>query len=337
MGTLDLYSTVRELAGWLELNGWGVVRVVGPDRVRFLQGQASNDLMLLQPGRGLYTAFCTPTGHLLSDAYLLDEGEALLLLLPAATFETLLSRLQALIILDEVELISLREVVGVLSLQGAQSAMVLEELGMEAVPAEELAHQTVIWQGMSIRVVRCDRSGSGGYDLYLAYEQMEEFKTALVTAGAPPIPPALYEVLRYEAGIPLYGVDMDEKVIASEMGAAFEAQYISYTKGCYTGQEVLMRIRTRGHTNRTWVPLQVEVASWQRGLPSRGDRIEALDRPDAGWITGAVFSPSLGAVLAWGFVRNAYILPGTRLQIVHGQELLPAVVLAKPPYSRFEH
>ncbi len=306
------YELVQDYAGWLDLSDWGLVQVVGSDRQRFLQAQTTNDLRTLQAGKGLYTAFCTPTGHLLADAYVLEVEDSYLLLLPPATFGTMLERLSNLIILDDVELIPLQEGVGVLSLQGGRADEVLEELGIEPPPEGELSHRTQYWQKIEIPLVRCTRTRWGGYDLLLPFEAHEEMKTALVATGALPIAPALYEVLRYEAGIPLYGVDMDERILAAEMGTAFESKYISYTKGCYTGQEVLMRIKARGHTNRTWVPLRIEGAQ----LPVRGTPIAAPDRPDAGWITGAVRSPMLnGAILAYGFLRNAYTAPGTRLQV----------------------
>ena len=306
------YVHVQDYAGWLDLSDWGLVRVIGSDRQRFLQAQTTNDLRPLQEGMGVYTAFCTPTGHLLADAYVLEAEESYLLLLPPYAFGTMLERLSQLIILDDVELIPLQEGLGVLSLQGGRASEVLEELGLEPPVEGELRHHRQLWQKVEVRIVRCARTRWGGYDLLLPFEAHEEMKTALIATEVLPIAPELYEVLRYEAGIPLYGVDMDERTLAAEMGPLFEARYISYTKGCYTGQEVLMRIKARGHTNRTWVPLRVAGDA----VPLRGTLVAALDRADAGWITGAVRSPMLnGAVLAWGFIRNAYTAPGTRLQV----------------------
>jgi tRNA-modifying protein YgfZ len=339
------YADVRDYAGWLDLSDWGLVRVIGSDRQRFLQAQTTNDLRPLQEGMGLYTAFCTPTGHLLTDAYLLEAEGSYLLLLPPATFGAMLERLSQLIILDEVELIPLQEGLGVLSVQGSCADEVLEEIGLEPPPAGELRHHARIWQKTEVRLVRCPRTLWGGYDLILPFEAHEEMKTALVATGVLPIPPELHEVMRYEAGIPLYGVDMDERTLAPEMGAAFITKHISYTKGCYTGQEVLMRIRARGHTNRTWVPLHGGSDPQVCPDPSpslcpalRGARVMTPD-PDTpkevGWITGAVRSPQRnGNILAWGFVRNAYIAPGTHLQIqmeptaeAPSTRFLPAVVL----------
>jgi len=339
------YANVRDYAGWLDLSDWGLVQVVGSDRQRFLQAQTTNDLRNLQEGMGVYTAFCTPTGHLLAEAHLLEAEQSYLLLLPPAAFGTMLERLSQLIILDEVELIPLQEGLGVLSVQGSCADEVLEEIGLEPPPAGELRHHARIWQRTMVRLVRCQRTPWGGYDIILPFEAHEELKTALVATSVLPIPPELHEVLRYEAGIPLYGVDMNDRTLAPEMGAAFVAKYISYSKGCYTGQEVLMRIRARGHTNRTWVPLHVGADPQVCPDPSpslcpslRGARVMTSD-PDTpkevGWITGAVRSPQRsGNILAWGFVRNAYIAPGTHLRIqlesasaTQPARSLPAVVL----------
>ncbi len=321
------YAQVADYAGWLDLTEWGVVRVYGADRQRFLQTQTTNDLRPLTPGTGVHTAFCTPTGHLLSDAVVLERGEDYLLILPPETFGAITQRLSEAIILDDVMLMPLQEGLGLLSLQGTRAEEVLEELGLEAPPAGELRHAVRLWQSAEITCIRHDRTGFGGIDLLVPYPVMEEFKTALIATECLPIPETLWEVLRYEAGIPRYGIDMDERTLAPEMDKPFEQSHISYTKGCYTGQEVLMRIHARGHTNRTWVPMRIEGES----RPPRGTHLSAEERPDAGWITGAVISPALGgAVLAWGFVRNAYIAPDTRL-IVEYDARPQAVVLPNAP------
>ncbi|MCS7066905.1 MAG: hypothetical protein NZL85_11630, partial [Fimbriimonadales bacterium] len=109
------YAHVRDYAGWLDLSDWGLVQVTGSDRQRFLQAQTTNDMRLLQEGHGVCTAFCTPTGHLLADAYVLEAEGSYLLLLPPAAFGTILERLTNLIILDDVDLIPLQEGLGVLS------------------------------------------------------------------------------------------------------------------------------------------------------------------------------------------------------------------------------
>lgn len=321
------YAQVAEYAGWLNLTDWGLMRLFGTDRLRFLQGQTTNDLRPLREGQGVYTAFCTPTGQLLSDGYVLEAEEGFLLVLPAETWGEISAQLSDAIILDDVVLMPLQEGQGLLSVQGSATDELLEEVGLDAPPPEPLAHHTRLWQKAEIRLVRNDRTGFGGVDLLVPYAVMEELQTALVASACLPIDDALATVLRYEAGIPQAGVDWSERTLAAEMGTAFVQRHISYNKGCYVGQEVLMRIHARGHTNRTWVPMRVA----GEALPPRGTALHAPDRQDVGWITGAVRSPALGdAILAWGFVRNEYTKPDTQLQVAtepHGE----AVVLAGAP------
>jgi folate-binding protein YgfZ len=306
------YTQVAEYAGWLDLTDCGVMRLFGADRLRFLQGQTTNDLRDLREGQGVYTAFCTPTGQLLSNGYVLEAEDGFLLVLPAETWGEISARLSEAIILDDVVLMPLQEGMGLLSVQGGAADEVLEEVGLDAPPHEPLSHHTRLWQKAEIRLVRNDRTGFGGVDLLVPYAVMEELQTALVATACLPIDDALATVLRYEAGIPQAGVDWGERTLAAEMGEPFIRRHISYTKGCYVGQEVLMRIHARGHTNRSWVPLQVQGEI----LPPRGTPLAAPDRADVGWITGAVHSPALGgAILAWGFVRNEYTAPDTRLQV----------------------
>ncbi len=322
-----IYEQVAEYAGWLDLTDSGLIRVIGADRLRFLQGQTTNDLRPLTEGAGVYTAFCTPTGQLLSDGYVLEAEDGYLLVLPAETWGDLSARLSEAIILDDVTLMPLQEGMGLLSIQGDAVNEVLEEIGLTPPPDVSLAHHAQIWQKAELRLIRNDRTGFGGVDVLVPYEVMEEFQTALVATACLPIDNALAEVLRYEAGAPKVGVDTSERTLAAELGELFVRSHISYTKGCYVGQEVLMRIHARGHTNRTWVPLRVEGGI----LPPHGATLHAPDRPDVGWITGAVRSPALGgAILAWGFLRNEYIQPETVLQVAT-EPPAQAVVLPGAP------
>jgi len=321
------YEQVAEYAGWLNLTGYGIARILGADRLRFLQGQTTNDLRPLVPGTGVHTAFCSPTGHLLSDALILESEESFLLILPPDTYGTITARLSEAIILDDVTIEPLQEGLGLISLQGTASDEMLDELGLEAPPNESLHHHTRLWQKAEVILIRHDRTGFGGVDLLVPYAVMEEFQTALIATACLPIEEPLATVLRYEAGIPAYGVDMNERTLASEMGKPFEASHISYTKGCYVGQEVLMRIHARGHTNRTWVPMRVE----GNQLPQRGSPIHTPDRPDAGVITGAVRSPTLDdAILTWGFLRNNYLDGATPLEVLT-EPPQPAVLLPSAP------
>ena len=321
------YEQVAECAGWLNLTDAGLIRLIGADRLRFLQGQTTNDLRDLREGQGVYTAFCTPTGQLLSDGYVLEAEDGFLLVLPAETWGEITARLSDAVILDDVTLMPLQEGMGLLSIQGGAADEVLEEVGLDAPPREPLAHHVRLWQKAELRLVRNDRTGFGGVDLLVPYAVMEELQTALVATACLPMDDALATVLRYEAGIPQAGVDWSERTLAAEMGKPFIQRHISYRKGCYVGQEVLMRIHARGHTNRTWVPMQ----ALGEALPPRGTAVHAPDRADVGWITGAVHSPALGgAILAWGFVRNEYTPPDTRLQLAT-EPPAAAIVLPRAP------
>jgi folate-binding Fe-S cluster repair protein YgfZ len=241
------YAQVAEYAGWLNLTDWGLIRIFGADRLRFLQGQTTNDLRNLREGQGVYTAFCTPTGQLLSDGYVLEAEDGFLLVLPAETWGEIAARLSEAIILDDVVLMPLQEGLGLLSVQGSATDEVLEEIGLDAPPRAPLAHHTRLWQKAEVRLVRNDRTGFGGVDLLVPYAVMEELQTALVATACLPIDDALATVLRYEAGIPQAGVDWSERTLAAEMGEPFVQSHISYSKGAMWARGADAHSRARAH------------------------------------------------------------------------------------------
>jgi folate-binding protein YgfZ len=182
-------------------------------------------------------------------------------------------------------------------------------------------------------VIEADHTGEGGYDIYRPTEHLEEFRRRLMAEmGAVPVGEEAAEILRIEAGIPKFGVDMDEKTIPLEAG--LEATYISHTKGCYVGQEIIARITARGHTNRTLAGLVLDGTE----LPRKGEVVKAAtgdgEEKETGWITSACLSPSLGSVIALGYVRHENSEPGARVRVVHGEALLSATVTELPFMKR---
>jgi aminomethyltransferase len=152
-------------------------------------------------------------------------------------------------------------------------------------------------------IVAADHTGEGGFDVYLRATEAAGLRDKLTASGIPIIGESAAEMLRIEAGIPRYGVDMDESNIPLECN--LEATHISHTKGCYIGQEIIARIHSRGHTNRGLTGFLVEGSE----LPKHGDRIYVTadaERREAGWLTSAVNSATVGRPISLGYLRHEF-------------------------------
>jgi folate-binding protein YgfZ len=182
------------------------------------------------------------------------------------------------------------------------------------------------WVGMEIRVVRTDETAEEGYDLWVSTGGLERLWERLRESGARPVGRAAWDVLRVEAGVVRYGVDVDAATLLLE--APLPESY-SLNKGCYLGQEVIARITYRGHVNRKIVGFRFAGAR----LPPAGAPI-LVEGKEVGRITSAVLSPALGVGLALGFLRREHHEPGTRVEVQDGGELLSAEVAALPFYRR---
>jgi folate-binding protein YgfZ len=187
-----------------------------------------------------------------------------------------------------------------------------------------LGNRTMRWRDAGLVIVRRDDIGIGGFDLLIDAKQAAALVAALRATGAIEIDTALAETLRVEAGVPRFGQDMDEDTIPLEAG--IEDRAISMSKGCYVGQEIIVRVLHRGHGRvaRKLVLLRVERSDVD-GLPQKGDRIHSAER-DVGFVTSAVESPAIGSVLAMGYVHRDFVEAGTAVAIDRGGVRTPAVV-----------
>lgn len=291
---LEGYRLLRESCG-LYTHQLALVEVTGSDRKEWLQGQATNDLRSLEPGRKVAFCFCEPTGQIIAVCDLLDLGDRYLLSCDRAALSAVLNRFESMVILEDVQARQLD--VSAVSVEGPAANKHLSELMHLPSLDGGLTRlgETEIW------AIRQNRTGLGGWDLWAVDSQALADRFQAVGEEA-------FNVARLEAGEPIFGQDIGPRVMPPELGPKFESKHVSYNKGCYTGQEVLMRIHSRGHTNRTWVglvctsPVQV------------GEVISAEGRGDAGLVTSAAISPEFGPIAA-GFLRNEFTGQGTVVSI----------------------
>jgi folate-binding protein YgfZ len=310
------YAALRETAGVLDLSFRSRVCLTGADRVRFLHGQVTNDVKRLQQGEGCYAALTTAKGKLQSDLNIFCLPDELLLDFEPGLTATVVSRLEKYLVADDVQVVDVAPHYGLLSVQGPQAEPVIRALNLfPQIPAAPLNSSSITLPELGeVYLMNHPRLGLAGFDVFVPNAALELMATKLATAvsavGGAICGWEAFEMARIEAGIPRFGVDMDETHLASECG--IEARAISYQKGCYLGQEVLNRIHSIGHVNRELRQLQIEANA--KTVPAPGTKLFLGDK-EVGHLTSAVWSPRLKAVAALGYVRREANAVGTKLNL----------------------
>lgn len=309
---------VRAAAGVFDRTDRAYLTAAGPDARRYLHAMVTNEVKALEPGQGRYALQLNPQGQILADLYVLAMADHLLLETEWSLKEKLRAVLEKFIIADEVELADRSDQLAALAAEGPRAGELLRAAGASVVPGAEFNHAWVKLGETPVLVVRLSETGEEGYRLIFAVEYGQNLWDALLAAQKTvpwkPVGHAAFELLRTEAGIPRYGAEMDEHTLVQEAG--LEARAISFTKGCYLGQEIVERVRSRGHVNRMLAGLALTTLE-ASGLPPRGAKL-AKDGKDVGFITTAIDSPTLGRRLALGYLRREFLAPGTALEVEGG-------------------
>lgn len=266
------------------------IEVKGPDAETFLHNLLSCDVKGVAPGEGCYGALLDPKGRVVADLHLLRSEEGFLLdIEPEAA--GLAGRLQMFILNSRVEVRPASP--GHLHILGPRAVELLSRLGAGA-PAKERAHFIATVASAEVRVARLSRYGVEGFDLLLPPERLEGVWEAFRRAGAQPAGWQALETLRVESGIPRFGAEIDGETFPQE--ARIEERAVSFTKGCYPGQETMARLKNRGHVNRMLVGLLLD------GPAAAGARLLSGGQ-EVGRITTACVSPALGKPVALAMVR----------------------------------
>jgi folate-binding protein YgfZ len=260
-------------AGMLPLTEIAWIRITGEDRVRWLNGMATNAIQDLQPGQGNYNFFLTAQGRIQGDATIFAEPDALLLETSAAHLSNLIAHLDHFIIMDDVELITLENRAGLL-LAGKNAAALLANIDVTTEPPDPLELAHVSWHSASIDLIHAHSPLVPRYELWSDLATIAALTTALEAAGAIPCEPQSLEALRVLERTPRYGTDIRNSDTAKDLpqetayqGAKSRA--LHFSKGCYLGQEIVERINSRGNVHRTFTAFQLEGT-----LPPAGTHLE---------------------------------------------------------------
>src|SRR4051794_28646468 len=277
------YVAIAEGAGLADRSERGKLALTGADAKEFLAGQVTNDIVGLESGDGCYAALLTPKGRMLGDLRVLDAGDELLLDMDRAALQAIFDVIRRATIGFAVELHKRTVQRGLLSLAGPRAR---EIAGAADLPATEHAHRVATVGGVEVRVIATDL----GVDVLTPAEDTDTVRDALLAAGAEPVSEATLDVLRVETGRPRWGAELDETVIPQE--AALNERAVSFTKGCYVGQETVARLHWKGKPNRHLRGLRL-------GAPAeRGDAVMTARPPqrEVGTVGSAVVSPRLGPI-----------------------------------------
>ncbi len=333
------HHAVRRAVGLADLSHRGRIRVTGEDRGKWLQSIISNDILLLAPGQGTYSAMLSHKGKMLSyvrvyvlpDSVMLEDvGE-----IGDVTFQTLR---KFLLYGTKAKMENCAESWGLLLISGPKAIdLVSAAFGLDVSGLKPLAFVTSnipLTPALSphhVLFIRTEETGETDIEILTPAEGLMETWERLWTAGEPmglrPFGTAARETLRLEAGLPRAGPDLNEEIVPPE--ANLEGKAFSLTKGCYPGQEVVARMDTYGSVRRRLVGMKLKDAV----VPPHGAKLFSGDR-EIGWISSAAHSPSLGHVIALGFPLRDFTTPGTDLTVEINGQRHDATVHALPFYTK---
>jgi len=315
---------LRSAAVAANLTGRGLLAVAGADAAKLLHGLVTNDVLGLRPGGGCHAALLTPRGRMRAELGVLRVSEEELLLeCEPSLASPLAAILSGYVPFSRSRLTDLTAETGVLQVEGPAAPRVLRGAGLPEPGAEAWSHAEASLDGTSVRVVRVSRAGGTGFALLSPGTGSGRLLDLLVSCGAERADAEALEAGRIEAGLPRWGAELDETVLPNE--AWLERTAISYTKGCYLGQETVARLKTYGHVNRHLVALLLPLGSAVHPGATVRSGPEAV-----GTVTSAADSAARGRRVALAYVRREHEAPGTLLSVESGNGAVEGSVAAVP-------
>lgn len=310
------YRAARETCALFDTNWHATFSLTGADRVRYLNAVVSNDVKTLAADCGVPALLLNPQGRILAELEIYARADRLLLRTYASVRERTQETLEKYIIMDDAELSDATDEMASIGIEGPRAAeIILETSGVNLAEMPEMGIRDAKIENISCEIVRRSRLGMPGAEWIAPRGQIaalwKAIRARVEAKGGQAAGMAALETLRLEAGIPFFPADFNDTVIPHE--AALEATHISFSKGCYTGQEIVERVRSRGHVNRRRVTMQFST----REAPAFATRLTAEGK-EVGIVTSAAFSPRARAAIGMGYVRREHGAPGSTLQFEGG-------------------
>lgn len=325
--TLEEYQAVRDAVGFLDLSDRGKIEVTGPDRITFLHSMISNDVKELPEWSGRYGTFLTSRGRIVSDFFYYKFPEQIILDITTDLLGKTVQTLEKYIVMDELELKDVSSHSSHFSLQGPGASNLVQGLLGSSGPEEQYAVQEVKWQETTLWLIRKNELAESGFEMIVPRKIAPSLRAALEEKGSSSgfreIGEEARNILRLEAAIPWYGVDMDENRYPVE---ARLKEAISYTKGCYLGQEVVSKATHVGGVANLLMGLKIQAEQ----IPSQGSSVFNEEGKQIGTVTSAVFSPRCKGPIAFAYLKRAFVEAGGLCQVEVGEgKSAPAEVVEK--------
>lgn len=308
------YEVVRDGgAGLIDLSAArGRIRVSGSEATMFLNGLITNDVKNLAQNRWMPAVFPTVQGRLIGVVRVIRGSEpAFLIDTETVSHEAVIKTVSRFTLAGDFKVSDVTSETALLSIQGQGAAEILQnvfEQGVSELPQNGVVETT--WQSVPVTIIRASHTGEDGFDLFIDSSRKAELQQALEAAGAQAIGDDTFEILRVEAGIARFGQDMDDTNVVPETNLD---DAVSYTKGCYVGQEIIVRIKHRGHPAKKLTGLRFETD--QQIEP--GAVIRSTENQEIGRVTSAVISPRRGSI-GLGYVRYEHVADGTHVVVDDG-------------------
>jgi len=324
------YLATREGVAVLNLSSAGKLEVSGENAAQFLNGLVTNEIKSLAPGSGVLAAFLNVHAKLIALCRIYQTGPHFLLELDAGNREKVFRNLSRFVPAGGFLVDDVSERLALISLQGPRAAEMISSLTGRAVSGQRYENGERLLASATVLVAAHPRCSPDGFDLFIARNDVSMAWREIIAVGASfgarPVGGDAFEIARIEFGIPKEPDDVNENHILLEAG--FE-DAISYTKGCYLGQEIIARIHWQGQPAKRLMGLKIEGAE----VPAKGTALYAADGKKVGEITSSAMSPKLKRIIALAYVHRYYLTPGTPLTLRHGDSVVGEAEVVPLPFS----
>ena len=321
------YAALRSGAGLIDYSTQALIEVGGADRVGFLHGLLTNDIKRLVPGAGCQAALLDASAKVTALVLVSAEPDALWLMCDVDQASVVVATLERYVFSEHVTITNHERRWAVFALQGPRTPELLSTVRGSDGLREPGDHLTLLVDGRALRFVRHELAGGSGVLCLVAADDARAAWEHLLRWGRPAgLMPVGWEALntaRIEAGVPWPAIDVTDANLLPETG--LETMLASDTKGCYLGQEIIARLTTYGSVSRKLMGLRIEAQQ----VPPVGSRL-CSDDQDVGWVSSACRSPALRQSVALGYLKRGWYEPGVRVDVLHGDARLPAIVARRP-------